>query len=96
MAILGGSAGGLLIGAVLNLRPEPVPRGRGQSAVRRRAQYHAGRQPAAHRHGVRRMGHPNEAPYLEYIRSYSPYDNVEPKTYPNLPITAGLNDPRVS
>jgi len=42
------------------------------------------------------MGHPNEAPYLEYIRSYSPYDNVEPKTYPNLPITAGLNDPRVS
>lgn len=29
------------------------------------------------------------------MRSYSPYDNVEAKAYPNLLITAGLNDPRV-
>jgi oligopeptidase B len=42
------------------------------------------------------MGNPNASPYPEYIRNYSPYDNVEPETYPTLLITAGLNDPRVS
>ncbi|MER3490271.1 MAG: oligopeptidase B, partial [Meiothermus sp.] len=30
-----------------------------------------------------------------YMKSYSPYDNVEPKAYPHLLVTAGLNDPRV-
>lgn len=33
---------------------------------------------------------------FEYIRSYSPYDNVEAKRYPPLLITAGLSDPRVT
>ena len=33
---------------------------------------------------------------FEYIRSYSPYDNVRPQRYPPLLVTAGLNDPRVT
>ncbi len=33
---------------------------------------------------------------FEYIRSYSPYDQLEPATYPPLFVTAGLNDPRVT
>ena len=33
---------------------------------------------------------------FDYIRSYSPYDNVEAKAYPPIMITAGLNDPRVT
>lgn len=33
---------------------------------------------------------------FELIRSYSPYDNVKPQTYPPLLVTAGLNDPRVT
>jgi oligopeptidase B len=33
---------------------------------------------------------------FELIRSYSPYDNVEPKAYPPMLITGGLNDPRVT
>lgn len=33
---------------------------------------------------------------FEYIRSYSPYDNVEAKGYPNIMATAGLTDPRVT
>ena len=33
--------------------------------------------------------------YYDYIKSYSPYDNVEPKKYPHILITAGLNDSRV-
>ncbi len=41
-------------------------------------------------------GNPKEQTYFEVIKSYSPYDNVAAKAYPNMLITAGLNDPRVS
>ena len=40
-------------------------------------------------------GNPQDKMYFDYIRSYSPYDNIVEKSYPNLLITAGLNDPRV-
>ncbi|HWR50579.1 MAG TPA: prolyl oligopeptidase family serine peptidase, partial [Bryobacteraceae bacterium] len=41
-------------------------------------------------------GDSNEKKFFDYIKSYSPYDNVEKKAYPNMLVTAGLNDPRVS
>jgi oligopeptidase B len=41
-------------------------------------------------------GNPNDKAYYDYMKSYSPYDNVEAKDYPALLVTAGLNDPRVS
>jgi oligopeptidase B len=41
-------------------------------------------------------GNPNDPQAYAYIRSYSPYDNVEAKDYPHLLVTAGLNDPRVA
>jgi oligopeptidase B len=41
-------------------------------------------------------GNPNDKVYYDYMKSYSPYDNVEAKDYPAMLITAGLNDPRVS
>ena len=40
-------------------------------------------------------GNPKEEAYYNYMLSYSPYDNTEAKAYPNILITAGLNDPRV-
>jgi len=40
-------------------------------------------------------GNPNEEQYYDYMMKYSPYDNVEAKDYPNMLITAGLNDTRV-
>jgi oligopeptidase B len=40
-------------------------------------------------------GNPNDPRYFDYIRSYSPYDNVAPRQYPPMLVTAGLNDPRV-
>jgi len=40
-------------------------------------------------------GNPRKEEYYFYIKSYSPYDNVRPISYPNMLITAGLNDPRV-
>ena len=41
-------------------------------------------------------GDPREEPYASYIASYSPYDNTTSVQYPQLYVTAGLNDPRVS
>jgi oligopeptidase B len=41
-------------------------------------------------------GNPAGEAAYRYMRSYSPYDNVERQSYPNMLVTAGLNDPRVS
>ena len=40
-------------------------------------------------------GDPNQEAAYRYMKTYSPYDNVAQQAYPNLLITAGLNDPRV-
>ena len=41
-------------------------------------------------------GNPEDQKFYEYIKSYSPYDNVRPQDYPNMLITGGLSDPRVT
>jgi oligopeptidase B len=41
-------------------------------------------------------GNPNDPEAYACIRAYSPYDNVRATDYPNMLITAGLNDPRVA
>jgi oligopeptidase B len=40
-------------------------------------------------------GNPADKKYYEYIRSYSPYDNLKTQYYPPILVTGGLNDPRV-
>jgi oligopeptidase B len=40
-------------------------------------------------------GNPADRAYYDYMKLYSPYDNVSARDYPNLLVTAGLNDPRV-
>jgi oligopeptidase B len=96
LAIDGGSAGGLLMGSVMNMRPDlfrtviaAVPfvdvlnTMSDPSLPLTVTEYEE-------------WGNPADREYYEYIRSYSPYDNLENKHYPNLLVTAGLNDPRVS
>ena len=56
VAIEGGSAGGLLMGAVTNMRPDLLPRRAIACAVRRRDEHHARRIAAAHSRRVRRVG----------------------------------------
>jgi oligopeptidase B len=96
LAISGGSAGGLLMGAVINLRPDlfhavvaDVPfvdvvttilDDSLPLSIMEREEW----------------GDPNDKTYYDYMKSYSPYDNVFAKDYPNLLITGGLNDSRVS
>lgn len=95
LIIQGGSAGGLLMGAVTNMRPElfeiviakvpfvdVVNTMLDASIPLTVIEYDE-------------WGNPNEREFYDYIESYSPYDNVEAKEYPHILVTAGLNDPRV-
>ncbi len=41
-------------------------------------------------------GNPEDKTFYDYMKSYSPYDNVEAKAYPHMLVTTGLNDPRVA
>lgn len=95
LAISGGSAGGLLMGAVMNMRPDlfqvvvaHVPFVDVVTTI-----LDTSLPLSAMEH--QEWGDPNDQVYYEYMKSYSPYDNIEAKDYPHLLITAGLNDARV-
>ena len=92
---MGGSAGGLLVGAVMNMAPEMwagivaavpfvdvVTTMLDDSIPLTTGEYDE-------------WGNPNEVDYYHYMKSYSPYDNVEEKEYPPLLVTTGLHDSQV-
>jgi oligopeptidase B len=92
---MGGSAGGLLMGAVINLQPElykgvvaavpfvdVVTTMLDEDIPLTTGEYDE-------------WGNPNEEEYYHYMLSYSPYDQVEAKDYPNLLVTTGLHDSQV-
>lgn len=92
---MGGSAGGLLMGAIVNLRPDlfkgiiaavpfvdVVTTMLDDSIPLTTGEYDE-------------WGNPNEKASFEYMLSYSPYDNVEAKNYPNMLVTTGLHDSQV-
>ena len=92
---MGGSAGGLLMGAVVNLAPElyngvvaqvpfvdVVTTMLDDSIPLTTGEYDE-------------WGNPNEKDYYEYMKSYSPYDNVTNKLYQNMLVTTGLHDSQV-
>jgi oligopeptidase B len=96
VAIMGGSAGGLLMGAVTNMRPDLF------AAVVAKVPFVDALNTMLDASlpltvgEYEEWGNPNEPKYYDYIKSYAPYENVEPKEYPSMLVTAGLNDPRVS
>lgn len=95
LCIDGGSAGGLLIGAVINQAPDLF-----RAAIANVpfvdvlntmlddtlpltvVEYEE-------------WGNPHEPMYYQAIRDYAPYENIKPQAYPALFVTAGLQDPRV-
>lgn len=97
LSIMGGSAGGMLMGAVVNMRPELFNASLAivpfvdvlntmldSSLPLTQMEY-------------QEWGNPEiSKEYYDYIKSYSPYDNVKAQNYPNIYIKAGLNDPRVT
>jgi len=96
LAISGGSAGGLLMGSVVNLRPELFKAAVAQVPFVDVVTTILDTSLPLSATEWEEWGNPNDKTYYEYIKSYSPYDNVEAKDYPALLITAGFNDPRVS
>ncbi|MGE3536483.1 MAG: S9 family peptidase [Candidatus Tectimicrobiota bacterium] len=95
LAISGGSAGGLLIGAVLNMRPDlcrvalmHVPFVDVLSTMLDASlpltvgEYEE-------------WGNPQRKPFYQYIRQYSPYDNIEAQAYPAILVKTSLNDSQV-
>jgi oligopeptidase B len=92
---MGGSAGGLLMGSVINMAPElyngviaavpfvdVVTTMLDDSIPLTTGEFDE-------------WGNPNEKEYYDYMKSYSPYDNVIPRAYPNLMVTTGLHDSQV-
>jgi oligopeptidase B len=95
LSIMGGSAGGLLMGVVINLRPDlfravvaavpfvdVVTTMLDDSIPLTTGEYNE-------------WGNPNEEKYYKYMKSYSPYDNVGQKKYPTMLVTTGLHDSQV-
>ncbi|MGF1603573.1 MAG: S9 family peptidase [Thermosynechococcaceae cyanobacterium] len=92
---MGGSAGGLLMGAVMNMEPDlfdgiiaqvpwvdVVTTMLDDTIPLTTGEYDE-------------WGNPNDPEYYRYLLSYSPYDNVEQKAYPSLLVTTGLEDSQV-
>jgi oligopeptidase B len=92
---LGASAGGLLIGAVVNERPDlfkgvvadvpfvdVVTTMQDESIPLTTSEYDE-------------WGDPSEREYYDYLLSYSPYDNVAARAYPNMLVLTGLHDSQV-
>lgn len=91
----GGSAGGLLMGAIVNMAPElyngvisqvpfvdVVTTMLDDSIPLTTGEYDE-------------WGNPNDKKYYKYMKSYSPYDNVTAKAYPNMYVSTGLHDSQV-
>ena len=91
----GGSAGGLLMGAVVNQSPDlykgviawvpfvdVISTMLDNTIPLTTSEYDE-------------WGNPNEKEYYDYMFSYSPYDQVEAKAYPNMLVTTGLHDSQV-
>ncbi|HSB00463.1 MAG TPA: S9 family peptidase, partial [Anaerolineales bacterium] len=96
LAILGGSAGGLLVSACLTMRPDLF-----QAVIDKVAFVDVVTTMSDPTIPLTSLeweewGNPQVREHFEYMLSYSPYDNVRPTAYPNLLITTGLNDPRVA
>ncbi|WP_282073473.1 S9 family peptidase [Polaribacter atrinae] len=92
---MGGSAGGLLMGAIVNMNPElyngiiasvpfvdVISTMLDDSIPLTTGEYDE-------------WGNPNDKEYYDYIKSYSPYDQVEAKEYPHIFVTTGFHDSQV-
>lgn len=92
---MGGSAGGLLIGAVVNMAPEFFNGAIAQVPFVDVVTTMLDETIPLTTGEYDEWGNPNVKEYYDYMKSYSPYDNVEKKKYPNMLITTGLHDSQV-
>lgn len=96
LGIMGGSAGGLLMGAVINQAPDLFKAVVAQVPFVDVVTTILDTSLPLSKMEWEEWGNPNEREYFDCMMGYSPYDNVGPFAYPAILATAGLNDPRVS
>ncbi len=96
LAIRGRSAGGLLMGAVLNMRPDLFACAVAQVPFVDALTTMLDDKLPLTVNEYEEWGNPADPEYYRYMKSYSPYDNVHPADYPAMLVTAGWTDPRVS
>ena len=96
LGIMGGSAGGLLMGAVLNLHPDLFGAAIAKVPFVDVLSTMSDATLPLTVGEYEEWGNPEQFEHYRRIRSYSPYENVRVADYPQLLVTAGLNDPRVS
>ncbi len=95
LAAMGGSAGGLLMGAVVNMRPDLYRTIVSQVPFIDVINTMLDDTLPLTTGEYEEWGNPNEEEYYNYILSYSPYDNISAQDYPNILITGGINDSQV-
>jgi len=91
----GGSAGGLLIGAVVNLRPDLFKGAVAEVPFVDVTTTMLDSSIPLTTSEYDEWGDPNKEEYYDYMMTYSPYDNVVPQAYPHLLVTTGLHDSQV-
>jgi oligopeptidase B len=96
LAIRGGSAGGLLVGACVTMRPERFRAAVAEVPFVDVVTTMSDPSLPLTVTEWEEWGDPRAEPFASYMLGYSPYDNTVPAAYPALYVTAGLNDPRVS
>lgn len=96
IAIAGGSAGGMLIGNVINQRPELYKAAVAHVPFVDVVNSMLDETLPLTTTEFEEWGNPKDPVYFKYMKSYSPYDNVRAQAYPHLLVTCGLNDPRVT
>lgn len=95
LAAMGGSAGGLLMGAVANMRPDLFQTIVAQVPFVDVINTMLDETLPLTTGEYEEWGNPNEEEYYNYILSYSPYDNIRAQDYPNMLVTGGINDSQV-
>ncbi len=95
LIIQGGSAGGLLMGAVVNMRPDLFRAVHAAVPFMDVMNTMMDSTLPLTTGEYLEWGNPNEKAAYDYMRSYSPYDNIERKSYPAMLVTTGLNDSQV-
>jgi len=95
LAAMGGSAGGLLMGAIANMRPDLYQTIVAQVPFVDVINTMLDDTLPLTTGEYEEWGNPNEEEYYNYILSYSPYDNIKAQDYPNILVTGGINDSQV-
>jgi oligopeptidase B len=95
LVIQGGSAGGLLMGAVTNLRPDMFRAVVAEVPFVDVINTMLDASLPLTTGEYEEWGNPNDKEYYEYMKSYSPYDNLEALDYPLMLVETSLNDSQV-